>query len=923
MKTAIHLLCAGIFWIWNVCFLLLIYFGLLPLSGFEVVRAMVDGTIPFPFVVSLLGLLLVPPICTGLGAWRLRKHPVLLMRLFYGIEAPLLVLLLLRLFVLRQTTPGSTFVLAAFGLAIATFALELFFGYAAYQKPLAWFQMVSHSLVLMVGLYVGGLLLFYTVPALCVLLYAFVSGLLQGNWWQSFLWTLTNSPWHSVLWATMSLFLFSFSCTLFVAMPYGLVNMYARSWGRIFTAFGRQHGRWRGGLVTAGVGIATLLLFIQTQAQPQVQAFQLLDPLPQTAVERQAVLARSETVRQGLTNAYLQAYRYLSPWQESNALASWYQSLFNLSPEQAQFWQNWHNSFLSPFLYQGDRTDDAKAAELYAQVFDQPIQKAERQAIQQALQSTVNREETKAGLMNINQEIVYLAQQQVSVEEQGDWAEITLFERYENNTPEDQEIFYAFSLPESAVITGLWLGDDFEPQTRFPFVVSPRGAAQKVYNEEVERGQRQAATDPALLEQVGPQQYRLRVFPIPARRVAEGRPGRTDLWLTYKVLPQDGQWPLPQLTEKRSIYWDRKTEHQRPQGQAKLDKETWLEAGIPASAASQWRPHQALFPEGYRVVAEPLSGSVAPLQGQRLALVIDTSFSMQAQSKRLAETVRDLERVGGSNPLDWYLAGAGDAPQRLDQTPHPKNLLFFGSLQLSDMLQQFEQLRGNSDYDAVILITDAGSYELADDEAAVPPPNAPLWVLHLGGKLPTAYQDAVLQAIQDSRGGVATEADELLQRLALNQQDSRVASVADGYVWRVEPVSAKQSEGVSAPDFVPLAARQLILKLSREGDMGQVAEMDRVHAIAKRAQIVTPYSSMLVLVDERQREALRQAEQALDRFERQVETGNDTLTQPNNPLTNSASVPEPGVALGLGSVAVALWLQRRWQSKKLTRTRRA
>ncbi|HEY9737875.1 MAG TPA: TIGR02921 family PEP-CTERM protein, partial [Trichocoleus sp.] len=553
MKTFIHLLCAGIFWIWNICFLLAVYFGLLPVAGFEILRAMVDGSIPFPFVVSLVGILLVPPICTALGAWRLRKHPVLLMRLFYGIEAPLFGLLLLRLFILRDTTAASTFALVAFGLAIATFATELFFGYAAYKKPLAWFQMVTHSLVLMVGLYVGGILLFYTVPALCVFLY----NAFQLSWLGHYLLALVRNPVYTAFVSLAWLFLVGFSCTLFVAMPYALVNMYTRSWGRIFTAFGRQHGWRQGSVITGGVAIATLLLFIQTQGQPQVRAFDLLEPLPQTAAERQAVLAQAEPVRQGLTNAYLHAYRYLSPWEESNSLAGWYRHLFNLSEDQAQFWQDWHNRFFSPFLYQGKRADDAKAAELYAQVFDQPIQKAERTAIQRALESTVNREETKAGLLNINQDIVYLAEQKVSVQEQGDWAEVSIFERYENPTIDDQEIFYAFSLPESAVITGLWLGDNLEPQTRFPFVVSPRGAAQKVYNAEVERGQVQPATDPALLEQVGPRQYRLRVFPIPARDWVTKKPGRTDLWLTYVTPPQEGQWPLPQLTEKRSIYWDR------------------------------------------------------------------------------------------------------------------------------------------------------------------------------------------------------------------------------------------------------------------------------------------------------------------------------------------------------------------------------
>lgn len=41
--------------------------------------------------------------------------------------------------------------------------------------------------------------------------------------------------------------------------------------------------------------------------------------------------------------------------------------------------------------------------------------------------------------------------------------------------------------------------------------VAPRGAAKQVYEESVSRG-----IDPALLAQVGPRQYQLRVFPIPS-----------------------------------------------------------------------------------------------------------------------------------------------------------------------------------------------------------------------------------------------------------------------------------------------------------------------------------------------------------------------------------------------------------------------
>lgn len=906
MKTTLHILCAGIFWIWNICFLLLVYGALLPLSGWGILVAMVDGTIPLPFVVSLFGLLLVPPLCTALGAWRLRKHPVLLMRLFYGVEAPLFGLCLLRMFGLRQTTPASTYVLVLAGVAIVTFGLELFFGYAAYKRPLAWFQIIAHSLVLMVGLYLGGLLLFYTVPAIAVFLYGFWF----SGWLGNVLQTLVYNPIGTTITLTMGLFLFGFSCTLFLALPYVLVNLYLHSWGRIFSGFGRQYGWWKGAVVTGGVALMTLTLFVQTQTQPQIKAFDLLAVPPQTATAQQQLLDQTDTVRAGLVNAYLQGYRYLSPWEDSNALADWYRHLFDLTDDQAQFWQTWHNRLLSPFLYRGSRSDPDQAAQLYAQFFDQPIQKGERQAIQQALEATVNRDETKAGLLNIDQAIVFLARQEVTAIPQGDWANVTIYERYENNTWQDQEIFYSFSLPESAVITGLWLGDDQQPQ-RFPFVVSPRGAAQQVYNQEVERGQRQPAVDPALLEQVGPRQYRLRVFPIP-QQVTSTQPGRTHLWLTYTVLQQDGQWPLPQLTERRSIFWTAKTPRLRDGHPVKLEADQWFEAGIPIQAARSPQSHQVVLPGGYRVTATPVTNSPPALTNQHLAVVVDSSYSMAQQSQTLAQTIKTLAKLEPHNTVDWMIAKAPALdPQVLDQPPTVKHTIFYGSLQLADMMQQFARLKADQAYDGVIFVTDAGSYELARTQVSLPSPVAPYWVLHLGGQLPPAYEDSVLQSIQTSRGGVDTAVDNLLQRMATASPN---AWMIDGYQWRVEATTAPSSSP-QPPGLVPLATRQLIHRISREQDLSQLAALDQVHGLAINAAIVTPYSSMLVLVNDEQRQRLRQAELADSRFDRQVEDGNDQLTQPNNLLSNPTSVPEPSSVLVWLGFAGALILWRRPSQK--------
>lgn len=921
IQSLFSLTCHGIFWSWNSLFLMVVYLGFLPFIGVPLIIALATGEIPFPFVVPLVSFLVVPPICTVIGLVKLRKHPQKLMRLFYSVEAPIMALSILRMFVLRELTPASTFMVVAGAMAIAAVTLELFFGYAAYSKPLARWQMVAHTIVLLAGLYVGGLLMFYTVPLLWTLLGTFlrfewVGAIAQSIYWswqtyqpQGFIdvigWLVTGSL-QSLL--VLGIFaLFGFSTTLFVGLPYALVVTFSQSWGRIRYAFGQQFGRGQAWATTGAVMLTCGALFWLTSPQPQTQAFAWLSQPPESAAARQVLIQRSPQIRRGLLNAYLMQYRYISAWQSANNLEAWYPDVFPITAEQAQWFQQWHNTLLSPFLYQGDRTDPENAATLYAEFFDAPIQKAESEAIKHALQSTVERDSVEAGLLNISDRVVALARQEVTIKPDGDWAEVTLYERYENATAEDQEIVYQFSLPESAVFTELWLGEAGLAD-RYRFVVSPRGAAQQVYQQELERAQVTRAEDPALLEQVGPRQYRLRIFPIP-RRQWLGRPGITHLWMTYRVAQQDGTWPLPQLTEKRNLYWTSKTERLRLGQNLQNPEDVWYEAAIPAATPATPQAHQAMLAEGYSVTATPMKEVATPaLANQRLAIVIDTSRSMSDRTAELDQAMQTLGAIARTNTLDWYItSAAGVSPQKLAAVPSPQELSFYGNLSLTDQLAQWDGLRTGAEYDAVFVLTDAGNYELEEDAATVPELSGALWLVHLGGEVPTAYTDELQQRLTASQGGVSSTLAEAINRFATEQQTGN--PVMDGYLWAIAPAS-KPASATPEAKFQPIAARQAIRWLSRHQDVTQIETLDRLHAIAKQTEIVTPYSSMLVLVNDRQREALQAAENNLDRFDREVEDGEDTLTNPGDPL--NASVPEHTAPFGILFIGGCLvWMMRR------------
>ncbi|MBW4601392.1 MAG: TIGR02921 family PEP-CTERM protein [Calothrix sp. FI2-JRJ7] len=920
LNVVLNLIPHLIFWGWNLIFLSVVYLGILPLIGIFLIIATVSGQVPIEFFISLATLILVPLACTFIGASQFSRQPGELLRLFYGVEAPLVLLCGLRLFIFRELTPASIQILGSVTICISAFAMEMLYGYVGEKRSIAWVQMLAHSLMLFFGIYAGAILCFYALPVAAWSITAFLKFQWAIDLWNAF----TYSPGLVIFgWIPSSLILFGLTCSLFVAMPLMLAYLYTVSGISILKAFAAQYGQKKAFAGLLGVSVFTLTLFFSFQQQPQAQAFSLLANTPQTDSNRQALLTKSETIRNGLVNAYLSNYRYLSSVKDSNQIEAMYYHMTGSAVISKNI-QNLYNQLMSPFLYKGKESDVEKAEKLYAQFFDTPIQKGEQQAVNHALQSTSNLDEAKAGLLNLNQRKVWLREQEVTVKEHGDWADIKLYEVYENKTRDVQEVFYSFSLPESAVITGIWLGDTANLSKRFEYVVSPRGAAQKVYNQQV---QRERPVDPALLEQVGPRHYRLRAFPIPPERTAAeissqpNRPKEMHLWLTYKVMRQDKGWALPQLGEKRNIFWTNQTKRNFNGNHQKTDN--WLQAYIPASKAPQPQIKQATLlasTDNYKITAKPLAQQDYKLpQNQRFAIVLDTSRSMNAHIKELEKTFNWLKNKGfannqlSDNDADLYITSIpGAEPKRLDDINQfkPAKMTFYGAMQLKEMLQQFDKLRGDTKYNGILVVTDEGSYELSDDKKNFPTVTSPLWMVHLGA-LPKAYDDNTLKAIENSGGGVSTDISEVLYRQATKSAlGNTVVSVIDGYAWFMDKLTTSSTP---APDaFDSLAARQLILGLSREKNLEQLTELDAIHKLAKRFKIVTPYSSMIVLVNDEQRRQLKEAEAQKDRFNREVESGKENLTKPNNPLKN-ASIPEPssGAALLIAGFIIFVVTKRR------------
>ena len=913
MKSFWNVIFQAIFWLWNLAFLALVYFGILPFVAIPLFTATIQGEIPLEFSLTLAALVAIPTASSILGAWKFIKKPLQLIRLFYGVEAPLFTICWLRLFLIREMTPASIYIIASAGLSIGAFFIYLLWGYNDRRKTgLQWMQMLSNSLMAFFGVYAGTLLLFYALPFSVFL----IQELFKFEWVNS----LSSSIYYGGFYALLFIILFSLSAVLFVIMPSVLSGMYIYSGQKVIREFAARHGNIKAFSGVSGVLTASIILFVSLQQQPQVQAFYLLNNPVNTDSNRQTLLSKSNEIRAGLVNAYLSSYRYLSSRQHSNNLSVMYRDTLGLNKSAADSVQSAYNFLISPFLYNGSEQDIKKAEKLYEEFFDKPIQKAEAAAITHAVQSTFDQQEVKAGLLNINERKVWLESQQVTVKEQGDWAEVELYELYKNQTPEVQEIFYYFSLPESAVITGLWLGDTNDRSKRFEFTVSPRGAAQKVYNSQVRR---ERPVDPALLEQVGPRHYRLRAFPIPRNNVRlenqrlpeteTPAPTEMNLWLTYKVMVEDKGIALPTLGEKRNIFWTDKTKRIRNGKNVKIEKDAWLEDFIKVGK-SKPQPHEIQLANGYQITAKPLSNRDYFLpENKKFALILDTSRSMNNHVKELSQNLKWLKKYQKNNDTDLYVTASGTEPQFLDNIRKfkPEKFTFYGSLQTPEMLKQFNQLRGDKSYDAILLLTDAGSYELSKNNKDIPQTSAPLWMIH-NGELPFSYTDGIIKAIQDSGGGVSNSVSQVMQRIATkNKLGDSIIDVVDGYAWYLEKSennSTQQSKQQS--NFQQLAARQLIRGLSKQVKLDNLESLDAIHAVAKKYKLVSPYSSMLVLVNDEQRRLLKEAEASEDRFDRKLESGKEDLTKPGNPLKSSVPESSNGLILA-GSGLLLLWFVKR------------
>ncbi len=988
----------GLFWAWNLAFVCFMLLGFAPALLPEVVPHVLSGDLPWPFLGLVLGLTLLPIAVSLLGYAWLRRSGRGLLALGFGFEGPLMALLALRFFGVREANPAMALLLAIMVLGLAGFLWQLLDRRlderGAVAQGLRWLLL---CLLAAVGGYLGVWAAFYLLPGLHLLVETGAELLQDLPGYPAQLWReLAREPWYKwpfiVLVGPVALF----TGLLIVALPAGSLAYW---FGGIRRAYRAARQTLRPSLAGSIALVALLglpLLFLRAARQPQLAAFQALARPP---ADRAAMLARKAqdgALREGLLNALLAGKRYLGARGGIDHVRRAYRDLPWIAaledgaeggrrplPESVQAAYEW---WVSPLLYQpaevgldgeattpgnGDQAltkDPIRAAQLYQDHFDAPMMERERAVVARTVAANWNLAQGAMDRLAVDDREVLVTERALRLlAADGGWAELELHEAYQNQTTQQQEVTYAFSLPEAAVITGLWLGASEDPATRQAFAVAPRGAAQQVYREE-----RTRRLDPALVEQLGPRQYRLRVFPVPPQvwTGEEGwrarKPGAPlHLWLTFAVPATQAAgaaaeggprwaWPLPRLTEARNAYWNRGTRWTLPAGALPPADDAWLPAELAADPAAATPRAARMTLAGWELAMEPADGSAGPdgdpsgsrpvgatglpSQGggpsgsllaadgplpRRPAVWVDRSRSMEAQAGALAaelDRLRDLEATGRLGEVTLYLSApkpSGQAPERLSLAAlQPDQLWAYGGQDPAELLAELDRQSASAGHDAVLVLSDASAFV---KPAAAAWTGGPLWWVHLGGAAPS-YPDALQDALLTSGGGTAGSVVEALRRWQLRAAapTGAIADEVDG--WRVTlrslgegaeaagtagspggagagtgsapaaggaaagaaaqlaaagPATASKAAGLGASPLRKVAARQVLQAEARRlaAAAPPPASLDALHRLAVAEGIVSPFSSMIVLVNDAQRKRLEDLSKGADRFEREVEAG--------------------------------------------------
>ncbi len=762
-----------IFWGYNGFFLFMLFIFIWGLFTKDLRTSFLDQLQQISLYQSLLLLVLVATPATSIYLAlknHLSRQPHQLAQLFFFLEVPLI---------------GLTFIFLSFDQAIPIiklFALLallipiLFFGYVKQIKvdnlPKTYLLTAIIQILLLIVGYFTLLYSFFSPIFLGYLAKSIFSGIVSDFTDYIF----TNFVSISTLWEILyfliiiSLAIFGLIIvTLLIFLPYLLTYLFAKMFlqyrTRLLKYVDEQRTSVFIGLTTLAMLILTIGLSYQADISPYLSQLEQLSTA--TTFEDKLHIAQQlqphqSAIKQTLQDMNNYGRRY--PFHKNDRyLANAYQSVFRLDQTTANHLQSLFHTLAYPFVYWGP-TDSYQLRQNFTYLFGNPDAPTPSQP--------------KPNVELVSRDV----QAQTAYQDQ--LATITVTEEYTNKTYQQQQVIYEFSLPNSAVITDLRLG----PNLEFPGVIAPKGAASATYERELQRRR-----DPALLEQVGPRQYRLRVFPIPAKNDRTTLQGKNQkVQFTYIVNATSQGYTLPNYSKTQNINPDPAdyTVSLNHQSVSAFISDAYIRD--PQTNGPSTDPCQVTQTQTTKTLLENISVSLVPhssqsqltnnfdcqedealkfpslLTNQRIALLYDVSRgNKNAEEYELFFKALDAHtQLLTQNTFDLYLFNDQLSQpikltnSNLTTTTSGPNLVYFGTSDLNKALKEFSGV-----YDLAIIITNQTT---AFANLNLPSQfNFPIYLIHTDIIPP--YNQTFTNYLIQHQGYVANNLSDALDHFVLTQ----------------------------------------------------------------------------------------------------------------------------------------------------------
>ncbi len=915
------------------------------------------------------------------------KKPTRLLQILFGIEVPILSFTLARLVFLKTLTPINIFFLLTATISIISYSLYLFRPLPR-RKTFSIVQLLAFLAATLVGVY-ASLLMFFFLPIVIAMLFNASGEILRNGFGLRYV----RSFWELITGFVLIVSVFTLFTSL-MSSPFIGLALYFKAFLRLKKILTKQKKSLTKkivfGFASGYVFLAAALTFqgSMLSVNSRIESYQRMTNFNDRSRAASSLINSDSSLRSKLVNTYLAHYRYLTD-SKMSFLQQGYIDTLKLDEPSAKRIQQWFTAAAFPFVYNGNFDEDVqKAGEYYQALFDEPIQLAQGKDVSRILSTSFNfsSDQMKSSVLDKEDTDVLLVSSLITAKPDvtNQFATVSIEEEYENVTNTEQEVFYLFSLPVDSVITDLRIGPDLElesEKTESVFVPQPTQAlsatevlptptatkfmvpqptpqinqgeiaAKGAANQTIENQYRRSI-DPAIVEQVGPQQYQLRVYPIPVkeenlsswqRQRLTATVRNQKMRLTYvSVIDENGNVALPAMTQSRNVFHNNKTTFQYKTADAQLQpiSSDATEIAVTAREESEcgktvlssssngsttlYIPHAVnpVFqknPQLHFSCADYLAQSVHAVTQQRIAILADSSYSMGVSNWRAyLEKELPLNSLLENNVVDlYYFNDFVSDPISLNlerNNPKPWNQLAFGK---TNRLQALTSVSGK--YDLVLMFTDGSEADNAPDKNFVPTVDQSVYVIYKDSKLPKLPDDLTYQLLVNEgkaeSSGVAALQDfavqksirgELANRIS-TQQNHVVVGELGSWVTLSDATTADQAlaqllsgRQATQVDASQPAAR-LVAKRTIEASMrasasslNQIQFLDSLNVQAQQAGIVTPFSSFIVLVTDQQREQLRAALQSDDRFLAHFDLGEEQLSQPTaGGALGTSAVPEP------------------------------